>query len=185
MPSFYHSFMGEAEDGNIRAEAHNVEIRRIRENDWEQYRYIRLKALESNPAAFSTTLDEALAFDDTKWIERSRKNSNSSTEGLWLGFLGVKPVGIVGMFMQNVVFNLCHLWVDPAVRHNGLGRRLVETAIAWVDSQDASAAIRLDVSPVQGSAFHLYLQCGFISTGVEVSLPHDQGTSLWEMILNR
>ena len=162
--------MDEIEDVSRAEDLLEVSIRRIREEDWKHYRTIRMKSLESDPAAFCTTLADVLGWEDSQWVERARENASSQNSSLWIAFLSNQPVGIVGIFMENSIFNLCHMWVDPAVRGKHLGRRLVETAIVWVRSVDHSAQIRLEVGTSQHEAIRLYTRCGFTPTGVNVNM---------------
>src|SRR4051794_13206647 len=50
-----------------------MEIRRVRPEEWQAHRDIRLRALQSDPDAFGVTLEEALAEDDAAWQRRTQR----------------------------------------------------------------------------------------------------------------
>ncbi len=47
-----------------------VEVRRIGADEWSAFREVRLAALAESPAAFGSTLEREIAFDDDVWQER-------------------------------------------------------------------------------------------------------------------
>lgn len=158
-------------------------IRRIEPADWEIYRGIRLRALSSDPQAFSTTAAYANSLDEAYWIERTRATAISDTDSLWLAFFKGSPVGICGMFTESGRFNLGHMWVDPSHRNKGIGQKLVKAAVGWAGSLRHGAAIWLYVNVNQSGAIRLYSSCGFRMTGVEGPMSGRSGESMKEMVL--
>ncbi len=60
----------------------------------------------------------------------------------------VERLGVLGSF-----------FVDPAVRRMGLGRRLHDTAVAWLRAHDRGPC--LDVVPVHAAALEMYARAGW------------------------
>jgi putative acetyltransferase len=57
------------------------------------------------------------------------------------------------------------LWTEPAFRGHGLGRALVEAAIAWAQSQGCVALVLDTVQEAMPEASALYRSLGFKETG--------------------
>lgn len=173
---------GSSEDNDYSPSSHLL-IRRIEPGDWEIYRSIRLRALTSDPQAFSTTSAYANGLDDAYWIGRTKATATSNTDSLWLAFFKGNPVGICGMFTESSQFILGHMWVDPSHRNKGIGRRLVDAAVGWARSTLPGAIVRLYVNANQTGAIGLYSSCGFRMTGIEEPMTGRAGETMKEMVL--
>ena len=81
-------------------------------------------------------------------------------------FHGIVVVAIVDPGLARIF----SMWVDPAYRRAGIGRRLVEAAVEWAAAQGASR-VELEVSEEMEPARLLYVACGFVPTGRRRELP--------------
>ena len=61
-----------------------VEVRRVRSEEWEALRDVRVRALADAPDAFGTTHAEALARPDAWWIEWARRSAESDEQAMAL-----------------------------------------------------------------------------------------------------
>jgi ribosomal protein S18 acetylase RimI-like enzyme len=95
--------------------------------------------------------------------------------GLWLARVGGAVAGVVGMRpLDEGVCELKRLWVRPAFRGHGLGRRLTETAIAAARAA-GYRVLRLDtIGSQMQAAGALYRALGFRETAPYYDNPHPE-----------
>jgi putative acetyltransferase len=85
------------------------------------------------------------------------------TGGLWLATIDEQPAGCVALrCLAEDTAELKRLFLRPEYRRHGLGRTLVETAIARA-RELAYRRIRLDTMPSMNEAVTLYRSLGFQS----------------------
>lgn len=101
---------------------------------------------------------------------------------LLLALSAAEPAGCIALRkIENDICEMKRLWVRPAFRGTGLGRRLVETLMA--DARGIGyRRIRLDTLPSMAAAQALYLSLGF--TDIPPYNDHPiEGTRFMEAIL--
>ena len=99
-------------------------MRVLDEDDWAQYRDVRLAALQESPEAFVATFEEESALDEEAWRERMRRSRRlvAASGG---NVVGVVSVGRAGQEEDNSG-ELFGLWVTPAERGSGVAWQLVQ-----------------------------------------------------------
>ena len=99
-------------------------VRALTEDDWEQYRGVRLAALEDSPGAFVATLEQEKGYDEQFWRERLMRSQRliAEVEGK---AVGVASVGQASGGNSDVA-ELFGLWVAPDSRGAGVATRLVQ-----------------------------------------------------------
>ena len=107
-----------------------ITVRRVRAEEWERLRAIRLRALADAPMAFGSTLAGEQAQPDEFWRGRAaggaadddRATFIAECDGEWVGLgtcvleaggAGERPAWVFGM------------WVDPVVRRQGTAQALL------------------------------------------------------------
>ena len=161
----------------------NGVVRRVLAADWQALRRLRLRALESDPLAFGSTLSEELGVPDQRWRDRATTGAESPTSGQWVAeevsgeLVGSIVVAEVGN--QLYVFGM---WVEPRLRGRGIGGRLLDTGLAWAAATFPGREVRLDVNPRQAGAVRLYESRGFRRSGPDRPLGHTPGESRYEMV---
>ena len=164
----------------VRAE---IPVRRVTGDDWGAYREVRLRALATDPWAFGSTLGREEAFTEAQWRERIERDTPGSPGRTWAG---VGPenrfVGTIAAARPDGEFHLFAMWVAPEQRRQGLGGRLVDAALAWIDSVEPGTSVRLDVNPRGTAAVQLYLSRGFRATGATEPLGHTPSETIEAMV---
>lgn len=147
-------------------------IRRIRADEWQALRDLRLSALAGAPQAFGTTLESAQKRTEDEWREAATRSERTDR---WVTFVAEENGRLVGMvsgtfadhqgvLLKDQVPELIQMWVEPRVRRLGVGKRLGEAVLAWATERGA-ATVRLQVNENERGAVALYKALGFIDTG--------------------
>ncbi len=158
-------------------------IRRVEPEDWQSYRALRLRALGSDPLAFGSTLERERDFTEDRWRDRIARGSPSAPSSTWAAVDATQRfVGMVVAARVDDAFHIFAMWVAPEVRREGLGGRLLDAALAWVEIVAPGSDVQLEVNPSQEAAVHLYRSRRFEPTDRSSPLDHSPGERLVEMI---
>ena len=151
-------------------------VRRVRAEEWERLRAIRLRALADTPMAFGSTLADEQAQPDEFWRGRAaggaanddRATCIAERDGAWVGIgTGVLEAGGAGE-RPAWVFGM---WVDPVVRRQGTAQALLRALAGWARERGADV-LNLHVTETNAPAIALYERLGFRPTGATEPLPH-------------
>jgi ribosomal protein S18 acetylase RimI-like enzyme len=156
-----------------------MRIRRLRAEEAEPLRELRLRALREDPGAFAETLEEARDRPLEDWASWAADASRVIVVAIdgerWVGMAACRR-------LERRSSWLTALWVEPAVRGAGLGGRLIEAAADWAREQGA-ATVELSVTTNNDAAATLYSRAGFAETGRRRPLPSDPSRT--EVFLSR
>jgi ribosomal protein S18 acetylase RimI-like enzyme len=134
--------------------------------DWRDLRTIRLEALRSEPAAYSSTYEETLAWSDEDWRQRLADDRRLQL----LARVRGRPSGIVGGYLgsdegDDSVALVFGMYVTSEQRGRGIGRLLLTALIERLSEFPHISTIRLGVTETQGPARRLYESMGFRVVG--------------------
>lgn len=153
-----------------------ITVTRIRTDEVERHRSVRLRALEDAPWAFATTLDEALRFPDEVWAERTQRAADGPESTLYLASgPGPQDIGMVAAIRSSVepsTAELISMWVAPEARRSGAGAQLVRHVVDWA-MDSGYRTVELWVTRGNDAAERLYRTLGFVETGDVQPLPSD------------
>jgi GNAT superfamily N-acetyltransferase len=138
------------------------------ENDWTQVRDVRLAALQDSPAAFASTYEREIAFDEATWRGRVR------TAAWFLAYDGPLAIGLVaGIREEDAPEGERHVvsfWVAPGYRGRGIAGALLTSVVDWA-RQDGAQRVTLWVVDGNERAARLYQRHGFVLTGERQPVP--------------
>jgi ribosomal protein S18 acetylase RimI-like enzyme len=134
--------------------------------DWRDLRAIRLEALRLEPAAYSSSYEETLAWSAEDW----RRRLANDRSVLLLARAQNRPIGMVGGYLGSdegddsiaVVFGM---YVASGHRGRGIGRLLLTSLIDRLAAFPQITTIRLGVTATQDPARRLYESVGFQVVG--------------------
>lgn len=145
-------------------------IRKLGEDDWEMLRDIRLEALETDQAAFGSSIERERGFREMHWRMRLRGSS------WWVAEVDGTPAGLVcGMNEPGATEDDRHvvaLWVRPSERSNGVARALMDALHTWA-SDDGARTTSLWVVDGNEAACTTYESFGYAPSGVRMPVPRD------------
>lgn len=143
-------------------------IRTLGADDAEAYRALMLEAYGAYPQAFTSSVAERAAMPLSWW----QKRLDNRLDRLLGGFHRDELAGIVGLAFEprekaRHKVTLFGMYVTQAYQQQGLGRQLVEAALAEARQHPRLKVIQLTVTAGNDAAFALYQRCGFIQYGLE------------------
>ena len=140
---------------------------------------VRLFSLLDAPYAFAGTYFESIQHPADHWAERAAAGSAGGGSAIYLAHAPDGAVGMAGAYQptdEPDTRRIYGVWVERAVRKQGLARRLVETLIDWADGSGAEKC-DLWVAESNAPAVALYERLGFQYTGLRQSLPSNPTVS--------
>lgn len=156
-----------------------VEIRRVLVSDAERVRAVRLRALETDPSSFASTLSKEAAEPDEAWVDWAAGDAAGDEMATMLALQGDEAVGIVGAYRDDedsFLYHVIAMWVAPEHRGKGLGRELLASVEAWIAAAGGTA-VQLDVADTASEALALYRRSGYIADGQQSPSPHTPGVT--------
>ena len=154
--------------GDLQNWRSNVVVRRLRSDDVDLFRTVRLAALEDSPDAFGETLEGAYAAD---WHARTTGGATLSDRAVFLAVADDVPIGMVFVrcgASPDPAF-LGGMWVSPEFRRHGIGRALVQHGVAFLRSA-GQVDVSLWVTRGHSEALVFYRSLGFRETGATSTL---------------
>lgn len=144
-------------------------IRRIRPDDWQKYKALRMEAVRLHPEAFGATYEYELAKSDAQWQERVREAAQSPDSVILVADNECQLVGMTGVlrqgFKRSHVALIWDVYVQADFRGQNLGCMLLREALAAARRMEGVIKVRLEVNAINTPAHKLYLTSGFKETG--------------------
>jgi ribosomal protein S18 acetylase RimI-like enzyme len=150
-----------------------MEIRPFRADDAMLIKRVRLRSLADAPYAFGPqSFDEEAALPDSHWHQLAARVGGQDQEWRdrcvsYVVLDGDDACGTATCYLCPQVPHHAYFsaaWIDPRYRRRGLGRQLLDKAIAWAAAHGADH-LRLWVDDTNPAAAEFYRALGFVPTG--------------------
>jgi ribosomal protein S18 acetylase RimI-like enzyme len=140
-----------------------VEIIHLQPNQWQQYRQIRLEALQDSPQAFSTTFKEMVDKPELFWQERLANAADGKSSWLLFAKVEERIAGIIGAFLaeDNGKAVIVSVYVTPEYRSKGVSNALLDAILGELWQNVTVHTLELAVVKSQKAAISLYKRFGF------------------------
>ncbi len=161
-----------------------MRVDRVRAQDWQTWRAIRLEALEDTPIGFLELLADARRHPDQRWQQRAAAMTEGDASALWLAWDGDAAVGLMGAarYEPEESVLLLSVYVRPPARGADVLDRLVEAAADWARTLRGVTALRLEVHEDNLRARAAYEKRGFVLTGTSAPYSPDPTRQELEMV---
>ena len=148
-----------------------MEVRKLTETDAEAFWNIRLRALRDNPESFGASFEEFLD-RGIAGVAQGLRKSSTSPDDVTFGAFDRNIVGIAGFRREPEVKRhhkavIWGMYVPKEMRRKGIGRALLEAAIAYAKTLPDLEQINLAVVLTSKEARHLFISLGFETYGLE------------------
>lgn len=159
----------------------SVIVRRLTPRDAAAYRTLMLDAYTRDAEAFTSTAGERQGQPLQWWAERiasddgtsvafgafddtARSDTTRSDSGALIGSAGLEFETRDKTRHKSLLFGM---FVQPEHRGRGIGRALIEAAIAHARARPGSVVMNLALTGGNDAALKLYQSCGFETYGIE------------------
>jgi ribosomal protein S18 acetylase RimI-like enzyme len=162
-----------------------IEIKRIEPETALVFKQVRLRALKESPLAFSSTYAKESLLPDEEWQRRAARWSEAQNDAIFMAIENTVVCGIVGSYVEpehRERAQVISMWVDPAYRRAGVGKKLIDSVIAW-NRERGVRELALMVTGVNEGAIAFYDRLGFKRSGLTSEYPNNPAIIEHEMLM--
>lgn len=149
-----------------------MEVRILTQADAEAFWNIRLRALRDDPESFGASYTEILERGIAGVAQGLGGSDRAADDATFGAFEGKQLVGIAGFRREREVKRrhkgvIWGMYVPHEMRRKGIGKALLDAAIAYARTLPGLEQINLSVVLTSREARHLFISLGFETYGVE------------------
>lgn len=160
-----------------------MQLRKLRSDEVELHRALRLRALCDAPDSFGETFADAAARPITYWEELTRSVTEPSRQVMFVACEGEHVFGSAYGLLdreRSDTGRVGGMWVEPAWRGRSVGRALLQEVFDWARERGLKR-LGLWAPAHSRAAIALYSHAGFRDTGERRPLPTNPSLSILAM----
>ena len=143
-----------------------MEIVKLKPEEWEKFRELRLEALREDSESFGASYEEAVKYSDDDWKQRL-VNPN---DNIIIASDGGLAIGMVGAYQEKgeKLKHAAYIWgvyLGKNYRGQGIGEKLMKKLLEEIAKNEEIEKITLNVNVGQLPAIRLYKKFGFKVVG--------------------
>lgn len=159
---------------------------------WQEYKQLRLKALETDPKSFGSSFEEESLSSDEKWQKYLDLSIKKQGEVMVFAKVDGALIGMVGAYWDDKkkskhVATMFGTYVATSYRGRKIGSMLIESLLNELKQIPQLKKIKLAVVSSETAAIRLYEKFGFDRVGIEkhelFNDPYYSDTILMEKLL--
>ena len=159
-----------------------VIVKKLPDRMWKEYRNLRLEGLKTDSIAFGSSYEEEIKLPIKAWKKRIKN--------VLFALSNDKPVGMITFVLKNKaktrhIANIFGVYVKQEFRGQGIGEKLIESAISSIKNNRNAIKINLNVNAKQKAAVKLYEKYGFKTVGRLKKDLHVNGKFYDELIMEK
>ncbi|MFJ3395146.1 GNAT family N-acetyltransferase [Leifsonia aquatica] len=162
------------------------QVRRLREEDWESFRDLRMEMLQDTPIAYTETYESALDLPEAEWRFRARRGASESCCALIAFDESAPTIFLATMTVfedSSGSFQVVGVYASPSTRGSGLAKLMLGRLVDWARNRGAGGQLSLLVHEKNSRAFNFYLKAGFAPSGQASPYTLDPAFCELEMVL--
>jgi len=147
----------------------DVSFRALGPGDTEAYRKLRLQAVSECPLEFGRTLSDMLHLPEEYFSNQLTRTENSAVIGAFHKDTLI-AVACVARSRMPYLSHKAEIWgvyVAPSYRRAGVGKRLMQQALQFIESVLGLRQVTLCVNADNKAAISVYQSVGFNLVGIE------------------
>jgi len=150
----------------------------LSDEDWLDYKSIRLESLRESPDSFGSTFEREAEFVAEHWKSRLRISPTMHDAVALAASADQSYIGLLSCIIPESNTKNAHLfqmWVSPKHRGKGIGTALINRVKNWAAVRGVEKLL-LSVTTINSDAISLYQTIGFYPVGDTEALR--EGSSL-------
>lgn len=140
----------------------SIDVRQLTEQDWREYKRLRLASLQDAPDSFGSTFEKERMFSEAAWRARLTATKVATQLPLIVSLNGASVGLAFGVVHSNCdrCAHVYQMWVANSARGQGVGKLLLQEILDWAGTMNV-AEVRLLVTVGNPAAIALYQKLGF------------------------
>ncbi|MDD2516086.1 MAG: N-acetyltransferase [Candidatus Gracilibacteria bacterium] len=139
-------------------------FRKIKPKDWQEYKKIRLEALQEEPIAFGASYEEKIIENENNWKISIKKSS------IFFALDNDEIIGIMGYWFETNlktkhIAKIFGVYLKEKYRKKGIGDKFLKFILKQIIQNKEIKKIALAVNTKQKGAIKLYEKNGFEIVG--------------------